>query len=93
MSFTPLGPPPVDTALIVSNNAIKFSSSLRHSGWFNLVHQILERVVPFVSNNAFMISLDQLPVYANNAAAIAGGLGAGNLYRSGSDPDVLSVVH
>ena len=33
------------------------------------------------------------PVYANNAAAIAGGLTAGAIYRSGSDPDQLSVVH
>lgn len=34
-----------------------------------------------------------LQVFANNAAAIAGGLVAGNLYRNGSDPDVVCVVH
>lgn len=34
-----------------------------------------------------------LPIYANNAAAIAGGLVAGDLYRSGADPDILYVVH
>jgi len=34
-----------------------------------------------------------LPVYANNAAAIAGGLTAGALYRTGSDPDQVCVVH
>lgn len=34
-----------------------------------------------------------LPVYANNAAAIAGGLTAGAFYRTGSDPDVVCVVH
>jgi len=34
-----------------------------------------------------------IPVFANNAAAIAGGLVPGNVYRSGGDPDVLSVVH
>jgi hypothetical protein len=33
------------------------------------------------------------PVYANNAAAIAGGLTAGGIYRSGSDPDVLAICH
>lgn len=33
------------------------------------------------------------PVYANNAAAIAGGLTAGGIYRSGADPDVLAIVH
>jgi len=34
-----------------------------------------------------------LPVYANNAAAIAGGLTAGALYRTGADPDPVMVVH
>lgn len=34
-----------------------------------------------------------LPVYANNAAAIAGGLAAGDLYRTGADPDPVMVVH
>lgn len=34
-----------------------------------------------------------LPVYANNAAAIAGGLVAGNFYRTGANPDPVCVVH
>ena len=34
-----------------------------------------------------------LPIYRNNAAAIAGGLEHGNLYRTGNDPDVVCVVH
>jgi hypothetical protein len=34
-----------------------------------------------------------LPVYANNAAAIAGGLTAGAFYRDGLDPDHVCVVH
>lgn len=33
------------------------------------------------------------PVYANNAAAITGGLVAGNLYRTGANPDPVCVVH
>jgi hypothetical protein len=33
------------------------------------------------------------PIYANNAAAIAGGMVAGQIYRRGGDPDVLIVVH
>ena len=33
------------------------------------------------------------PSYANNAAAIAGGLTVGDLYRTGADPDVVCVVH
>lgn len=34
-----------------------------------------------------------LPVFANNAAAISGGLTTGELYRSGADPDVVRIVH
>lgn len=34
-----------------------------------------------------------LPDYANNAAAIAGGLTAGAFYRTGGDPDLVCVVH
>lgn len=37
-------------------------------------------------------SLDT-PVFANNAAAITGGLTLGALYRTGADPDTLCVVH
>ena len=34
-----------------------------------------------------------LPVYANNAAALAGGLTVGAFYRTGADPDPVCVVH
>lgn len=34
-----------------------------------------------------------LSVYANNAAAIAGGLKIGAFYRTGSNPDYVCVVH
>ncbi len=34
-----------------------------------------------------------LPVYANNAAAIAGGLVIGDFYRGGGDPDPIYIVH
>ena len=34
-----------------------------------------------------------LSVYASNALALAGGLVAGDLYRSGADPDFVAVVH
>jgi len=34
-----------------------------------------------------------LPVYANNAAALAGGLVVGMFYRTGADPDPVCVVH
>ncbi len=31
--------------------------------------------------------------YANNAAALAGGLRVGDLYKTGADPDTVCVVH
>lgn len=34
-----------------------------------------------------------LPVYANNSAALAGGLQVGDLYRTGDDPDQVCIVH
>jgi trimeric autotransporter adhesin len=34
-----------------------------------------------------------LPIYSNNASAIAGGLTVGAFYRSGGDPDLVCVVH
>lgn len=49
--------------------------------------------------NMFVITKDavvfpMIPVYANNAAAIAGGLtNVGSAYRTGADPDLMCVVH
>jgi hypothetical protein len=37
--------------------------------------------------------LYDLPTYANNTAAKAGGLVAGQLYSTGADPDVVCIVH
>lgn len=34
-----------------------------------------------------------LSVFANNAAAIAGGLQVGQLYRNNADPDIVCIVH
>ena len=34
-----------------------------------------------------------LPAYANNAAAVTGGLAVGDFYRTGGDPDLVCVVH
>ncbi len=34
-----------------------------------------------------------LPIYSSNALAKAGGLTTGNLYRNGSDPDNVCIVH
>ena len=57
----------------------------------------------FISNNGNVgigtitpnskLAVVGLPVYADNAAAIAGGLSAGDFYRTGADPDPVCVVH
>lgn len=39
------------------------------------------------------LRITTLQVFANNAAALGGGLVAGDLYRTGADPDVVCVVH
>ena len=44
-------------------------------------------------NGGLNLLLGGVPIYANNAAALGGGLAAGDLYRSGSDPDIISIVH
>ena len=40
-----------------------------------------------------LIQNPNLPVHVNNAAALAGGLVAGDFYRTGGDPDNVCVVH
>ncbi len=45
------------------------------------------------NQNGGAIRLPNLPVYANNAAAKAAGLVAGNLYRTSGDPSTVCVVY
>jgi hypothetical protein len=45
---------------------------------------------PFAGGVAF--GLSSIPAYANNAAALAGGLTAGMLYRTSADPSVICIV-
>lgn len=42
---------------------------------------------------ASTLNLTGLDVYADNAAAVLGGLVVGDLYRTGADPDVVVIVH
>lgn len=39
------------------------------------------------------ITIGAISIYANNAAAVLGGLSTNNLYRTGGDPDTVCVVH
>lgn len=43
--------------------------------------------------NTYLPLITSLPIFANNAAAIAGGLTVGKFYRTGGDPDLVAVVH
>lgn len=52
--------------------------------WLKWLQEIASRAARPVQN---------LTVYADNAAAVAGGLKAGDAYRTGADPDVVCVVH
>lgn len=46
-----------------------------------------------VQLNTNHVNIPNLQVFANNAAAIAGGLVVGDLYRTGANPDAVCVVH
>src|SRR6267154_726323 len=50
---------------------------------------------PTINNGTFtgVTSLPGWQIFANNSAAISGGLVAGNLYRTGANPDFIAVVH
>ena len=46
-----------------------------------------------VQLSAVHVNFPGLQVFADNAAAIAGGLVQNDLYRNGADPDLVCVVH
>jgi hypothetical protein len=48
---------------------------------------------PLVSLYGYPVWNAILLVYADNAAALSGGLTVGSLYRTGGDPDYVCVVH
>jgi hypothetical protein len=83
-----LGPINFQNPVLDGNHYSKYWQSL----WSSL-GAILFRVQPMVQNQAFFIALDQVPIYANNAAAIADGKVPGNLYRNGANPDHVCIVH
>jgi hypothetical protein len=63
----------------------------------NLINLSAGFTIPETSalNTAFNLvpQSGHLTAYANNAAAIAGGLTVGQFYRTGGDPDLICVVH
>lgn len=49
--------------------------------------------ISLVPSTKLHIALAAVHIFANNAAAITGGLAAGDLYRTGADPDTVCIVH
>jgi hypothetical protein len=63
------------------------------AGAFTIDALSLKRVIGGNVSVAGSIQAGSIPVYANNAAAIAGGLTFGKFYRTGGDPDPVCIVH
>lgn len=59
----------------------------------SIVLTALQDAAGQVQLNTNHINLPHLQIFANNAAAISGGLVVGDLYRTGADPDVVCIVH
>ena len=63
----------------------------------HIEHGVLYDLQNKLSNITYENELFKLivlpPIYANNAAALAGGLTVGTVYRTGGDPDVIAIVH
>jgi hypothetical protein len=49
--------------------------------------------INFFAATKFNFNIAAVPVFANNAAALAGGLVAGDVYRTGANPDPVCIVH
>lgn len=60
--------------------------------WQAMVRRVYEQVARAVNFQCVRVPV-MLPIYTNNAAATAGGLQVGSLYRAGTDPDTVCVVH
>lgn len=59
--------------------------------WWKGILTILKDL--HVNVHTDLARLESLPIYANNAAALAGGLVVGDFYRTGANPDPVCVVH
>lgn len=72
---------------------VDFDNAAAKSKWMLDLKTSLSEIIDTVngiSTSVTTSSLAALPVYANNAAALAGGLKVGQLYRNG---DMVQVVH
>lgn len=63
------------------------SSGTIYNSWYLICQPLVEYIQASGS-----IPHD-LQIYANNTAAISGGLMVGDFYRTGTDPDNVCIVH
>lgn len=69
------------------------SSRINFLSGESIVFQATQDSTGKIGLNSTHVNLPSLQVFANNAAAISGGLNAGDLYRTGANPDPVCVVH
>jgi hypothetical protein len=74
-------------ASVIGANQLNLGSSVLVSN--KVIGTVTYRAVVAAGTATF----GSVPIFANNAAAIAGGVPVGGLYRSGGDPDILYIVH
>jgi len=77
---------PSATSLICKFQKIPAGLTFSNYSGGNIYFDSQVVVVPSLYNT-------NMPVYANNAAAITGGLTVGSFYRTGGNPDPVCVVH
>ena len=81
---------PADTqpaSIVIVSNPIGTDPYIQMQAVDTSSNSVLVTLTPHALN------ISSLSAYANNAAAIAGGLEEGDLYRTGGDPDSVCIVH
>lgn len=79
------GPPLTTPIIVVKDGQVVEIGKIIEPSWIRWLNSL--------SNWDGVVGSDLPPVYANNAAAVAGGLGVGEVYRTGGNPDLLCIVH
>uniref|UniRef100_A0A6H1ZN78 Putative tail protein n=1 Tax=viral metagenome TaxID=1070528 RepID=A0A6H1ZN78_9ZZZZ len=84
--------PPIDADKVIYRDSAA-ADGLVTSTWAQVKAFLKTYFDTLYESLGTVTSVGALPIYANNAAAVAGGLAVNDLYRTGADPDVVCVVH
>lgn len=84
-----ISPPPVNTGINQGNGIVERT----WSRFFYSLQEGVQGLLDQWSGTPPHLTLGNVPQYANNAAAITGGLVAGDIYRTGGNPDTICIVH